>query len=46
MQKEARQFLQMYYQMYDGDNREAMAVAYHNNAVLSITSTCSTTCPK
>jgi hypothetical protein len=46
-----QQFLEQYYNLYDGDNREAVAVAYHNDVNFSITSNyppaqSSTTSPK
>lgn len=34
-----RQFLEQFYQLYDSDNREQLANAYHNDAMFSITST-------
>jgi nuclear RNA export factor len=32
-------FLQQYYQLYDSDKREELIVAYHDSAMLSVTST-------
>lgn len=34
-----RQFLELYFQLYDSDNREPLVNAYHNDATFSITST-------
>jgi nuclear RNA export factor len=33
------QFLEQYYNLYDSDTREALTIAYHNDALFSITST-------